>query len=510
MRTLDLVVLVVYVGGVVALGSSFFRRTAGDTREFMAAGGRLAGWTVGLSLFGTFLSSNTFLGVPGKAYSSNWNSFVFSLSLPLAAWVASRWFVPFYRSGGHISAYHHLEARFGRWARTYALVCYLLTQLARTGAVLFGVALGLRALTGWPLAVIILVVGALVTLYTLLGGIEAVIWTDVVQSVVLTGGALFVIAVILRSFDGSASEILAAAAQAGKLSLGSLRPDFTTSTFWVVLLYGTFINLNNFGIDQSYVQRYHAARDVSQARRSVWLAALLYIPVSLLFFAIGSALWVFYSSSPELLGDLRGAIAAELGTEAAAIGAVEIGDHVFPWFIAHQLPPGTAGLLIAAVLAAAMSSLDTSLNSSATVLLADVYTVYVRPAAGERESMRFLHAATLGMGALGTGAALAMIGVSSLLDAWWTLSGIFAGGLLGLFLLGMISRRARRPAAVLAVAVGVTVILWMTFSPRLPAGLRSPLHSNMITVVGTLTIFLVGVAAARLRGLAINSRRPAS
>ena len=155
---IDIAVLVVYLVAVVGLGAWFVRRNR-TTRDFMAAGGSLPGWAVGLSIFGTYLSSNTFIGVPGKAYGGNWNGFVFSLSLPLAAWVAVRWFVPFYRRTCEISAYHHLEKRFGPWARTYTLACYLLTQLARVGAILFGVALGLNALTGWSMPAIIIMAG---------------------------------------------------------------------------------------------------------------------------------------------------------------------------------------------------------------------------------------------------------------------------------------------------------------------------------------------------------------
>ena len=192
---IDIAVLVVYLVAVVGLGAWFVRRNR-TTRDFMAAGGSLPGWAGGLSIFGTYLSRDTFIGVPGKAYGGNWNGFVFSLSLPLAAWVAVKWFVPFYRKSGEISAYHHLEKRFGPWARSYALVCYLLTQLARMGAILFGVAIGLNALTGWSMPTIIIGAGVAVTFYTLLGGIEAVIWTDVIQSIVLLVGAV-AIAVLL-------------------------------------------------------------------------------------------------------------------------------------------------------------------------------------------------------------------------------------------------------------------------------------------------------------------------
>jgi len=539
--TLDLAVLLVYLAAVVAFGCWFVRRS-GTTRQFMAAGGALPGWAVGLSIFGTYLSSNTFLGVPGKAFGSNWNSFVFSLSLPIAVILASRFFVPFYRRGGEISAYHHLEKRFGPWARTYAGACYLLTQLARVGSILFGVSLALQALTGWPIAPIILAAGALVTLYTLLGGIEAVIWTDVVQSIVLMGGAGVVACMLVFGTPGGPGEAVSIAADAGKFSLGSFAPDFTVSTFWVVLLYGTFINLNNFGIDQSFIQRYHTASSEAAARRSLWCGALLYVPISLLFFFIGSSLFSYYTARPEMMARVKRHVAAErakkvpdtfsaakkvsgtffapgkegqgaregeegyeamLAREAEALTDADIGDKVLPDFIVRKLPGGVAGLLIAAILAAAMSSIDTSLNSSATILLTDVYKRYVHPGATERQAMRVLRGATLAVGGLGTGAALGMIGVKSVLDAWWKLSGIFAGGMLGLFLLGLATRGSRTrsgAAGAVAVLVGVLVILWLTFSPGsfLPPVLHNPFHAHMTIVVGTLTIFLVGLAANRL------------
>ena len=482
----DILVLILYLAAVVGLGCWLSRRNR-TTNDFMAAGGTLPGWAVGLSIFGTYLSSNTFIGVPGKAYDGNWNGFVFSLSLPLAAWVAVKWFVPFYRRTGEISAYHHLEKRFGPWARTYALACYLLTQLARVGTILFGVSLGLSALTGWSVPVIIVAGGIAVTVYTLVGGIAAVIWTDVIQSLVLLIGALVIAGLLLANHPHGPGEALHLAANEGKFSLGSFGLDLTQSTFWVVFLYGVFINLNNFGIDQSFVQRYHAARDEKAAARSVWTGALLYVPVAALFFLIGSLLFSFYHASPELLEPL------------VAQYPYDHADKVLPHFIATQLPPGAAGLLIAAIFAAAMSSIDTSLNSAATVTLKDFVQRHLNRGKTEADALRILRNATLVWGVLGTGVALAMIGQKSLLDAWWKLSGIFAGGMLGLFLLGLISRRANNAGALAGVIVGVLAICWMTFPDHLPEALRSPFHAHMITVIGTLTIFGVGVACSRAR-----------
>lgn len=500
LATLDIVVLFVYVALVIGFGCWFVRKS-GTTSEFMAAGGALPGWAVGLSIFGTFLSSNTFLGNPGKAYGGNFNAYVFTLSLPVAAWIASRYFVPFYRKSGEISAYHHLEKRFGLWARTYAMVCYLLTQIARMGTIMFGVALGMNALTGWDVRTIIIATGILVTLYTLLGGIEAVIWTDVIQSIVLMCGAVLIYLMLLFGMPDGPAQSFEIASDADKLSLGSWQLDFTTSTVWVVFLFGIFINLTNFGIDQSFVQRYHTADSEAAAKRSVWFGAILYVPISLLFFLIGSALYSYYSTLPELLDQIRQAVAVESGVEVSELTDAAIGDQVLPHFIANQLPPGLAGLLIAAIFAAAMSSIDTSLNSSATVILKDLYQRYVDPEVGEQKSMMILRAATIAIGLIGTVVAVALIGQKSILDAWWKLQGIFAGGMLGLFLLGIASRRTQGNVALLAVFVGVLTIGWMTFFPVIenqPGFLRNHLHSNMTIVIGTLAIFLVGAVVSRL------------
>jgi SSS family solute:Na+ symporter len=296
--------------------------------------------------------------------------------------------------------------------------------------------------------------------------------------------------------EGS-TQALTLAAENDKFSLGSLALDFTQSTFWVVLLYGLFVNLNNFGIDQSFVQRYHTARDDRQAARSVWLGALLYVPISLLFFLIGSAAFSYYQAHPEMLAEVQQQVAAE---KLAAGGTADVGDKILPHFIATVLPPGVRGLLVAAIFAAAMSSIDTSLNSSATVILSDLVKRYISPRIGERGSMAVLYAATLAMGAAGTGIAVAMIGVESVLDTWWKL-------------LGMIVRTAGRPAAATGVLVGVTVIAWMTLSTSgwVPDELRSPLDANMTIVVGTLTIFLVGLIVSRvwpseLKSQGIDSR----
>lgn len=483
---IDSVVLLLYLAGVVFLGL-WFGRKGMSTEQFMAAGRRVPGWAVGLSIFGTYVSSISFLALPGKAFATNWNAFVFSISIPLTTWIAVKYFVPFYRAAGQVSAYQHLEQRFGPWARTYAVVCYLLTQLARMGTILYLLALALAPLTGWSIPTIILCAGLLVIAYTLVGGMEAVIWTDVVQSIVFIGGALMCVGILLFRMPEGPGQLFRVAAEHDKFSLGSFGPDLTQMTFWVVLLNGIFINLQNFGIDQSYVQRYQTAKTDAAAVRSVWMGALLYLPVSAVFFFIGTGLFAFYSVQPALL--------------PGTIDPINKPDSVFPHFIVAQLPVGITGLVIASVFAAAQSTVSSSVNCSATLILCDVYKRYFRPGANELESMRVLHASTLFFGLAGIGMALAMMEIKNALDAWWGLASIFSGGMLGLFLLGMVATRAGNRAAMVGVSFGVLMIAWMTFSPRwagFPDSLRSPFHTLLVVVFSTLVILIAGGIAGRV------------
>jgi SSS family solute:Na+ symporter len=479
--TLDALVLIVYFAATLAVGLSFWKKSR-SVAGFTAANGSLPGWVTGLSILGTYVSSISFLALPGKAYASNWNFFVFSLSVPLAAWVGVKYFLPFYRHGGHISAYEHLEARFGPWARTYASGCYLLTQTARIGTVTYLMALPMNVLLGWDLVTVIIVTGVTTTFYTFVGGIVGVIWTDAIQTLVLMAGAVLCAVLMVMGLPGGPGQLFEIAAANDKFDLGSFGLSLGESTFWVVLVYGLVINLQNFGVDQNYVQRYHTSRSDAEARKSVWLGSLLYVPLSALFFFIGTALFAYYTSQPEALPEMY----REAGKS----------DSVFPWFIVSVLPPGVTGLLLASIFAAAMSTISSSLNSSATIFLNDYYLRYVNRGASEKSTMRALYFSTVGFGIAGTGLGIAMINVKSALDAWWMLAGVFSGGMLGLFLLGFLARTSKRPAAIAGVTVGVLVILWMSLSPKWSgslAAVSSPFNGLLTIVFGTAALLVTGL-----------------
>jgi len=463
--------------GIVLFGCSFyFRKEANASEAFTSGAGHLPAWAVGMSIFATFVSSISFLGLPAKAYTGNWNAFVFSLSVPVASWMAARFFVPLYRSLNSVSAYSYLETRFGPWARVYASLCYLVTQVARMGTIMYLLALPLNALLGWSIPMIIVITGVGTLLYSMMGGIQAVVWTDAIQGIILIAGTLLCLAVLLFSMPQGVGQAWEIAASAHKFGLGSWSLwDWGSETFWVCFVYGVFINLQNYGIDQNYIQRYMTARTQRDAVRSTLFGSLLYVPVSFLFFLIGTAMFAYYRAQPALLPP-----------EVAARP-----DQILPFFIVKGLPVGITGLLIASVFAAGMSTIATSLNSGATIVLEDYYKRYVNPQASDRQSLRLLQGGTLALAVLGVGCALAMMRVKSALDAWWALSSVFSGGMLGLFLLGYFSRKARNPEAILGAVLGVLVIAWISvFQKFWPLPVK--LHTNLSIVFGTTVIFLTG------------------
>ena len=286
-QTLDWIVLGAYFLATMGVGVYFYRKTR--TVEGYTAGNRsIPGWICGLSIFATFLSSISYLANAGKTFVADWNPFVFSLSVPLATWIAVRYFVPYYRKSGHVSAYAALEDRFGLWARLCASFFYMLTQLARMAIIMYLVALPMQVIFGWDIVAILLVIGVSVTIYSLLGGVVAVIWTDAIQAIVLMGGALVVLCVLFIGMPGGAGQVFEVASAHDKFSLGSFSVEVAEKTFWTLILFGIAENLRNFGIDQSYIQRYIAARSDREAKRGLWLAGLLYVPRSAVFFFIGT------------------------------------------------------------------------------------------------------------------------------------------------------------------------------------------------------------------------------
>ena len=481
MSNIDLFIFIAYLIGIVLFGVSFYKKDR-SSLDYSTGSGTIPAWVLGLSIFATFVSSISYLALPGIEFLSNWNAYVFSLSIPIAILMAIKFFVPLYRRIGSPSAYTYLEQRFGLWARVYVASFWMLTQVMRVATILYLLALPMYILLGWDMRIIILITGVSVLIYSVSGGIKAVVWTDAIQAIILITGALVTLGIIMFSLPEGPSQFFEVASRDNKFSLGSLKIDFTESTFWVLLIYGLFINLQNYGIDQNYIQRYMSARNDKEAISSALGGGLLYVPVSLLFFMIGTGLYVYYQVLPENLP-------MEYLQEGMA-------DSVFPYFIINVLPVGLTGLLIASIFAAGMSTISTSLNSTSTVFLNDFYLRFKKDHT-EKGSLRVLYISSTVISIFGIIISFFLINATSALEIWWNLAGIFSGGMLGIFLLGFISRKTDNVAAIIAVALGFIVIAWMSLSPAYFTGslekYSNPLHNYMTIVIGTMVIFFTGL-----------------
>ena len=485
MSRIDLALIAAYLVGTTLFGCSFyFRRKGGDgARAFMTGGGTLPTWAIALSVFATFVSSISFLALPEGAFGpEGWRGWVNSITVPIATFVAAAWFIPFYRRSTDVSAYSFLERRFGTWARVYASACFLVMQSARSGVILLLLAILINQLLGLSCETIIVVTGLATMLYAMMGGFSAVVWADAIQSIILIGGTL-VCVTCLFLFTPDIAANAQAAWDAGKLSLGSFSfSDWGTNTFWVLFFYSICINLQNFGVDQCYTQRYVAAKDAKAAARSIWGSASLYVPVTLLFTIIGTLLWMYNRANPGEIPE---------GIRAAA---------VFPWFIVHKLPTGVSGLLVAAIIAAAMSTVAATLNSGSTVLLEDYWKRFCPAKATERNNLRFLRAMTVVLAVVSVGIALAVIWSTTdmtILSAWWVIQGVFSGGMLGLFLLSIVSKRANGLAAGVATVLAILTVVYITFGQKL-LPLPVALHTNLSIVLGTIVLVLGGFVLGRL------------
>ncbi len=447
----DIGILVLYSCVLIVMGV-YYKRKCRTAEQFMVAGRSIPAWAAGLAVMSAYTSSISYIATPGMAYDSNWHPMIFALCIFPVAWLVCRYAVPYYRKKRLISVYSFLEERLGSWGRVYAALAFVLYMVCRVAVILYLASLLLSTFVPWDIRAVIIFIGVVTIIYTLLGGMEAVIWTDVMQSAIMIIGILFC-AVSLSYYVFSGPEpLIQAAIEKSKFSFGSWKFSLNTQehlgnrTIWAMIVFGVVENLRNLLADQNYVQKYCSVATEREAKRSVWIAMLIYIPLTAVFLYIGTTLFAFYSQSSEL---------AEAG--------ITKGDKVFPYFIATQLPAGLKGLIIAAILAAAMSTVDSALNCSATVLLLDFNKRYFNPNIGDKASVLFLRSMTVVWGLFGIGFALLMIRAKSALDTWWQLSAIFGGGILGLFILALLRVRLRLWQGLVSIGVSIAVIGWATF-----------------------------------------------
>lgn len=467
LATMDGVVLVLYLGALVWLGAWFSRRGKG-TDDFFLAGGRVPWWAAGISLYATQLSAITYLATPAVAFAGDWRILPALAMILAVAPIVVRYYLPFYRRLGITTAYEYLERRFDHRVRLYGSAAFVLFQVGRMAVVVYLPALALAAVTGFDLRWSILAMGVLATVYTVLGGIEAVIWTDVLQAAVLVGGVILALVLAISGLEQPA-QFFAAAAAEGKFNLVAGGWSFTALATWSILLGSFLLNLGPYTTDQAVVQRYLTTKDERSAARGIWLNGLISLPFGALFFLLGTALYRHYRENPAAL---------ELGM---------MRDEIFPLFVVQQFPVGLAGLLVAGVFAASMSSLDSSMHSIATAWTTD-FQRKLRPGRDDAYYLRVARRVTVLAGVIGTSGALvlASFDIASLFFLFQEILGLLTSGLVGVFLLGIFTRRASANAVLVGALTGTAALWWIGH-----AGL---IHFYLYPVVGIGTTVIVGAA----------------
>lgn len=469
---LNYTTLALYLAAVAGVGLWFMRRQR-STQDYFKGGGRVPWWIAGLSIFATMLSSFTYMAVPAKSYSTDWVFWIGSSTTLMLAPIVVAFYLPRFRRLNVTTAYEYLEQRFNLPARLYASASFILFQLGRMAIVIYLPALALSAALGIDVMLCVLFIGVTCAIYTAAGGIEADVWTDALQAIVQMGAAVFSLILIAFHLDGMPAEWLHDATSAGRLHLVNWSWDLTSASLFVVLLGNLLSNFAPYTADQAVVQRYITTADPKQAERAIWLNGCLAIPATALFFAIGTALFLYYRQHPEQLDPT-------LET-----------DSIFPFFISRIMPPGVVGIVIAGIFAAAQSTASSSVNSISTALVTD-WLLRFYPGLSDRFCLRVGQALAVLLGFGGTGLALflATTDVKSLWDAYLGLLGLLGSGLAGLFALGIFCQRATGAGALTGSVSSALILYWVQH--------HTSIHFLLYGAVGTISCFVIGYAASLL------------
>ena len=495
---IDLTVLIGYLGIVAGMGFYFSRKNI-TTEEYFVGGRSFSGWVVGLSLVGTSISSVTFLSYPADAYKTTWIRFITTWSMPLGVLIAAYMFLPFFRRNKVTSAYEYLEDRFGPSVRVYGGVTFIFAQLVRISIILYLVSLLLHEITGFSIVTSVLISGVFVAFYTVIGGINAVIWTDVIQTVVLVLGGLLTLGVIINHLPGGLGQIFSVAIADRKLSLSEMTSSGFRSIGWglsitkktgtMLFLVGLTSWLTEYSANQNIIQRYAAAKSTFEARKAMLVCVVSSLPIWAFYMFIGTSLYVFFQVFPTVE-------AAEM------INGVRKAEQIFPYFILNFLPPGLTGLVIAAALAAAMSSLDSSINAISTVGVVDIYRRHLKKDQPDKHYLQVAWIIASGAAVFMVGGALILNGseTKTLQDTATILSSITGGGLLGLYLLGFFTKYGNAKSVWIGLIVTFLFTSWTILSSRgmVPDLIHVPFDLYYTGIIGNMIMFAVAMLAAIL------------
>ena len=493
---INLSVVALFLLGMAGMGVYFLKRN-NSSEEYFLGGRKIPGWALGLSMVGTSISSITFLALPAAAFVLDYRQLTPNLFMPVAALIACWIFIPFFRRGLKTTAYEYLESRYGTGIRIYAALYSLLGQLLRLAIILYLVVLPLSEMLDISESTAILAFGVITCFYTVFGGIEAVVWTDVVQTVILLGGGLLCVAAVAFQLPGGLPQILEIGMEYDKFSLGPLDFSFSERTFWVMSLIGFIGFISEFSSNQNVVQRYIAAPTLREARKATLICIVMSLPTWIFFFFIGSCLFAYYKVFPS--------------AEVAAMKP----DDVLPHFILTEIWPGVGGVIIAACLAAAMSSLSSSINAVSTIWTIDFLRLIRRKGNDRFELVN----AKLASGAAGlimiAGAwGISLIPRESVYDLSAILGALLCSAGLTPFMLGFFTTRIGNRAILsgMYAALVFSVYNILNYFKLLPEPLQWNIHiymagpvcnGVMLAVALAYSLFRPEPVTEQLRGLTV-------
>lgn len=486
MNWIDLVIIIFSLVFTIGVGLYFANRQKSSERYF-AGSKSIPAWAIGVSIFATLISSVTFLAYPSAAYKSNWILLVQGLMVPIVL-VGIIWIiVPLFRKTIRLSTYEYFEQRFGFGARLYSSLAFTLTHFSKMGTVMYLLSLAISNFTGLSIFLIIVVLSLTIIILTLFGGIEAVIWMDVIQGFLLIIGGVVSLIVLLFKFDAGPMAMLSQAVDMQKINMGPFDFDFVNLTFWVMVINGLFYGLQKYGTDQTIVQRYLTAKTDKDAKKAAYIGVFASVPVWALFMLIGSLLFVFYNSGNAILPE---------GIKS---------DDVFPYFIKTQLPVGVVGLVLSALIAAAISSLDSDLNSLAAIGVEDYYQRF-KPNCTDKQRLNLGRWIVFGAGVATMLIAFLYVfwGGEGVLGVVFELYAIFSAGIVGMFMLGLFTRRANKQGLYIALLVTVLFTAYAILTTTDIDGkiimdlgkYNFPHHKYMLGVYSHIIVFVVGYVAS--------------
>lgn len=495
LSTLDICVVFTYLLIMLGIGGWHYLTRDKSVDEFMDGGRSFSHWPLGISIFATWMSNMAIISLPALVYSGNWSYFIMFMGIPITAIFVIRILIPIYHKEGCVSAYSYLGRRFGSWAPFYCVICYALTNLFRLGIILYLVATAIGYLSGYQEKWIILITGGVVVLYTFMGGLRSVIFTDVIQAVLFFSGTVLLLIFIIYALPCTLKEAVVYANQNGKFSFGSSDMSFLEPTVWILAFNGLLFNFEGLGTEQGFVQRYMAAKDEQSAKKSAVIGSILIFIFATILFIIGALLFTHYNYNFRL------------------IDSIIDNEHVVLRYINEHIPMGLKGVIIVTMMASAMSSIDTEINSMATILYKHIYKKLFKESQSECNELTLLYKICIVIGVITILISFLLKERSGFLnsplfDLWNDFNSLFSGIILGLFMLALTLRNCNRNAAFFAITFGSIVFVWLILSQTLLNSFKNPLHP-VFNILLLLSVMLIAGWGAHMvmakRGLSDQS-----